>query len=211
VVLFLGGRHPNSDVPAMPAAARAEALARELGVLGRHVVLHDGWVPYDRRGRSWRPARSGHRAPGARGDPVQLPHPAAGLRLGGSAGGLTSGDVLSEQLSARGCASLVPPGDETALALALEQALTHPPERARVLAASALMAWPQVAEPLLRYLDEPWRAADLARPDVARRLRAGPPVLRPSGPTTVLRARSRRAAGAALRAVRLSRAQDQAP
>ena len=36
--------------PARDAEERAQALARELGLLGRVVLFNDGWVPYDERG-----------------------------------------------------------------------------------------------------------------------------------------------------------------
>lgn len=194
VVLFLGGRHPNADVPAMPAAARTLAAASELGVLGRHVVLHDGWVPYDRRGAVLAACRVGV---SAHPDHVEtrfsfrtrlLDYVWAGLPVVS-----TSGDILSEELSTRGCATLVPPGDPAALADALEAAVVAPPSREQVLAVAAGMAWPQVAAPLLAYLDAPWRAPDLELPGSARRLREGPPRLLPARPSARLRAGARRA------------------
>jgi glycosyltransferase involved in cell wall biosynthesis len=46
---FLGVKHPNDRVPAGAMAARAEALARRLGLLSTHVHINYGWVPYDER------------------------------------------------------------------------------------------------------------------------------------------------------------------
>ena len=195
VVLFLGGTHPNADVPAMPAAARARAVAQELGLLGRHVVMHAGWVPYDRRGPVLAACRAGVIA---HPDHVEtrfsfrtrlLDYVWAGLPVVS-----TSGDVLSGQLAVAGCATLVPPADPGALAAALAKALTDPPSREHVLAVAAGMTWPTVAAPLLAYLDAPWRAADLSDPAAARRLAAGPPrLVRPGVPARVV-ARVRRAA-----------------
>ncbi|MFT5222703.1 MAG: GT2 family glycosyltransferase/glycosyltransferase involved in cell wall biosynthesis, partial [Glaciecola sp.] len=48
-LVFLGTKHPNPNVPRMARADEAAAVARELGVLDKHVFLHDGWVPYEER------------------------------------------------------------------------------------------------------------------------------------------------------------------
>lgn len=45
-LVFLGTKHPNPMIDAMPMQARAEALARELGLYGKEVVFLEGWVPY---------------------------------------------------------------------------------------------------------------------------------------------------------------------
>jgi len=48
-LVFFGTKHPNPDVPAMKEATEAFALARELGLLGKTVFMHEGWVPYPER------------------------------------------------------------------------------------------------------------------------------------------------------------------
>ncbi len=48
-LVFIGTKHPNATVPSMARAEEAAAVARELGLLGTHVFIHDGWVPYEER------------------------------------------------------------------------------------------------------------------------------------------------------------------
>ncbi|MFQ5472218.1 MAG: glycosyltransferase family 4 protein, partial [Dehalococcoidia bacterium] len=48
---FLGLRHPNPEQPETAMAARAVALARELGVENRFVFFNFGWTPYEERER----------------------------------------------------------------------------------------------------------------------------------------------------------------
>ncbi|HEX6390507.1 MAG TPA: hypothetical protein VFZ89_13695, partial [Solirubrobacteraceae bacterium] len=45
-LVFMGNA---TQVPAQRATAAARDLAKELGVLGRHVTFNDAWVPYDER------------------------------------------------------------------------------------------------------------------------------------------------------------------
>ncbi|MCW2544070.1 MAG: glycosyltransferase family 4 protein, partial [Frankiales bacterium] len=49
-LVFLGGKHPNPALPAMHMAARAHALATELGLTNKSVFFNDSWVPYGERG-----------------------------------------------------------------------------------------------------------------------------------------------------------------
>lgn len=48
-LVFYGTVHPNSTIGRPPAVARAQQLARELGVLGDAVIFLDEWVPADER------------------------------------------------------------------------------------------------------------------------------------------------------------------
>lgn len=46
-LVFLGTKHPNPSINAMPMQHRAETLAKELGVYGKEVLFQAGWVPYE--------------------------------------------------------------------------------------------------------------------------------------------------------------------
>jgi glycosyltransferase involved in cell wall biosynthesis len=46
---FYGTAHPNALIGTPPAVARAQSLARRLGVLGNGVFFTEGWVPADER------------------------------------------------------------------------------------------------------------------------------------------------------------------
>lgn len=48
-LFFLGGAHPNPDVPAMEMAARARELSDDLGLTGTHVFFNEEWVDYGLR------------------------------------------------------------------------------------------------------------------------------------------------------------------
>jgi len=47
-LVFLGTKHPNPSIEAMPMQTRAEVLARDLGLYSKEVVFLEGWVAYDR-------------------------------------------------------------------------------------------------------------------------------------------------------------------
>lgn len=51
-LLFLGMRHPNTEVPPMAIAERTQRLADRLGLTDRHVFLNRRWVPYQQR-QNW--------------------------------------------------------------------------------------------------------------------------------------------------------------
>ena len=48
-LFFMGGRHPNSDIPDMPVVMRTKQLARQLGILDKSVFFNDSWVEYEER------------------------------------------------------------------------------------------------------------------------------------------------------------------
>ena len=48
-MFFMGGAHPNSDIPEMPVVIRAKKLAQQLGILDRTVFFNDSWVEYEQR------------------------------------------------------------------------------------------------------------------------------------------------------------------
>lgn len=51
-LLFLGTKYPVTGFDPGATVDEAYALSRELGLLGRHVLFNEGWLPYDLSGRS---------------------------------------------------------------------------------------------------------------------------------------------------------------
>ena len=87
-LVFMGTRHPNPDVPLQRAVEESIAVARETGVLDRHVFFND-WVPYAERHEWLLEADLGvTHAPRPPRDALRLPHADARLRLGEPAGGV---------------------------------------------------------------------------------------------------------------------------
>jgi glycosyltransferase involved in cell wall biosynthesis len=135
------------------AAAEAIALARELGLEGRRVHFHDGWVPYAQRGAWLLDADVGVSA-----------HPAhlesrfafrtrivdylwAGLPVVA-----TGGDALGELVRTRGLGRAVPAGDPAAFAAACSELLADgASERAAAAVAAAELRWDRVVAPLLEF------------------------------------------------------------
>ena len=159
-LVFLGGRPPNPGVPELAAAARARAVAAELGLLGRAVFFLDGWVPYRERGRYLLEADVGL---SCHADPVEarfafrtrlLDHLWAGLPTVA-----TEGDPLGELVAAEGAGRTVPPRDPQALAGALAELLDDPRAHAAAREAAARLRprfeWARVAEPLRRLVEAP--------------------------------------------------------
>jgi len=164
-VVFMGSGHPNPSVPRMAAAAEAGALARSLGLEGKHVFFRPGWVPYAERAGLLLDADVGavlHR------DTVEsefafrtrvLDHFWAGLPSLVSAG-----DVMAELVLAEGLGVVVPPGDEAAVAAALVRLLADDDFAAGCRTAVQRVApryrWSAVIEPLARFCAHPAPSAD---------------------------------------------------
>ncbi|HVM18174.1 MAG TPA: glycosyltransferase [Gaiellaceae bacterium] len=159
-LVFLGGRPPNPGVPEMEAAARARALAAELGVLDRAVFFLDGWVPYAERARYLLEADVGI---SCHADPVEarfsfrtrlLDHLWAGLPTVA-----TEGDPLAELVRAEGVGRTVPVCDVAAWTRALAELLDDAAARAAAREAAARVRprfeWSRVAEPLLQLVEAP--------------------------------------------------------
>ncbi|MBM4266253.1 MAG: glycosyltransferase [Deltaproteobacteria bacterium] len=163
--LILGARHPNPEIGEMKVAREARALAKELGILEDGVTFVD-WVPYDERGQWILEADVGvslHR----RGvesefafrtrvlDYLWCERPMV----------LTEGDELSSLVEEKRLGGVVPPGDEAAVAHAIEAVLDEPdPEgrTERVVSARWDLRWARVIEPLAEFCRNPHHAADRA-------------------------------------------------
>jgi glycosyltransferase involved in cell wall biosynthesis len=179
-LVFMGAssRHPA----ARQSVEAARALARELGAFGSLVHFYDGWVPYAERA-AWLLqadcALSCHR------DHLETRFAFRTRTLDCFWGGLpvvcTEGDDLAEYVAREGLGAACPPADPQAVGVAVEQVL----ERGRDAYATALRAaasahtWPNVARPLLRWVDgepapeRPGDAPGIVRLPLAQRAREG--------------------------------------
>ena len=165
-LVFLGMRNPNPGIPEMRVAAELRAESDRRGLTGTHVFFNEGWVPYDRRGAYLADADV---AVSTHLDHVEthfsfrtriLDYLWAGLPMV-----LTGGDTLSDDIGRAGIGVAVPPGDEEAIASALDRLLEAPPERADVRRFGERYAWDRVAAPLVRWAAEPRPAPDRPAPE----------------------------------------------
>lgn len=166
---FLGVGHPNPDVNAGGMAERAVALADELGVRDRFVFFHEGWTPYEQRGRYLLDASIGV---SAHFDHLETRYSFRTRIVDYIWAGLpivaTRGDELGDMVGTRGLGVAVDYEDVDGWAAAIESLLDDPGARASASAQSAAvreeLRWSRVVEPLLELLD----TAD-AQPTPARR------------------------------------------
>ncbi len=152
-LVFLSTGHANPGLPPFAMAARARSRAEELGLAGRFVHFHEGWVPYKQRGRYFLAADAGVSI-----SPVHLETRYSFrtrfldyLRFGLPIIA-TGGDPLAEELAGQGCLLEVPERDPRALAGAI-RALAADREGQRALGEAALRTadmylWPRVVAPL---------------------------------------------------------------
>ena len=168
-LVFLGGRHPNPDVPAMRAAVETRSLADYLGLTGKWVFFNEGWVPYAERVDYLLEADIGV---STHLDHVEtsfsfrtriLDYRWAGLPIVS-----TAGDFFGDLITERGLGISIAPGDVDALASALSALLDDDQRRARCAAASAATGaqfrWSRAVRPLLAFCADPHRAPDIADP-----------------------------------------------
>ncbi len=174
-LVFMGGTHPNPEVPAMRVAAETARLADELGLTDRHVFFNPGWVPYDERHRFLCGADIGvsthldHVETAFSFRTRVLDYWWAGLPVV-----VTGGDAIGEMVEQHGLGLTVPPGDVTALAGALDRMISDAElmrsSRERVLAFAPTFAWGSALHPLVEFCRRPARAADLVDDEIGPRL-----------------------------------------
>ena len=120
-LVFMGA---SGAAQARDAEERAQALARELGLLGRVVRFNDGWVPYEERG-AW--LLQADCAVAAHRDHLETRFSHRTRLLDCLWAGLpivcTRGDELAERIARDGLGEAVPPSDPAALARALGSVL----------------------------------------------------------------------------------------
>ncbi|MHB8717881.1 MAG: glycosyltransferase family 4 protein [Candidatus Dormibacteria bacterium] len=154
-LVFMGTRHPNPALGAMPMTARAIDLARELGLLDRQVFFHDGWVPYHDRLAWFGEASLGL---STHFDHLETRF-AFRTRLLDYIGArvpiiTTEGDALAEVVAARDLGAVVGSGDVAGVEAAVRSFLGDPQRlaatRERLGAVRAEMSWERSAAALSR-------------------------------------------------------------
>jgi len=158
---FMGMELDGRDVPQMSVTAKVVAKVEALG-LRDTAVAFGGWVPYDDRGLHLLEADVG----------VVATRDLAESRLAfrtrvldhfwtGLPTVTTSGDILADLVESSGAGLVVAPGDRAQMAEALLRLLTDDDLAARARTAALGLAerfrWPNVAAPLVRIVEEPWR------------------------------------------------------
>jgi glycosyltransferase involved in cell wall biosynthesis len=172
-LVFMGVQHPNPVVKTMRAAVEAWELSNELELTDVHVFFSDsfssGWIPYAERGRYLADATIGV---STHHDHVETAFSFRTRILDYFWAGLpvvtTRGDALAEVIERAGAGRTVDPGDVDGLASAINELLDDEAARTSAAAASARLAddyrWSAVAQPLLEFCRNPYRAPDLADP-----------------------------------------------
>jgi glycosyltransferase involved in cell wall biosynthesis len=172
-LVFMGVQHPNPVVKTMRAAAEAWELSNELELTDVHVFFSDsfssGWIPYADRGRYLAEATIGV---STHHDHVETAFSFRTRILDYFWAGLpvvtTRGDALADVIEAAGAGRTVEPDDVMGLASAIAELLDDEAARAAASAASIRLAekyrWSTVAQPLLEFCRDPYRAPDLADP-----------------------------------------------
>lgn len=181
-LFFMGKQHLDpSVVPTMTMPGKAEALARELGLLDRHVFFGD-WIPYQQRHNYLLEADV---AVSMHVEHIEtryafrtriLDYIWAGLPMV-----LTEGDIMAEEAAQAGVARLVQERDPEAIAQALLEMLALAPEEKAQMAASfnrlrEQYAWEQGAQPIIDFCRNPTLAPDKRDDLAARSLPARPAV-----------------------------------
>jgi glycosyltransferase involved in cell wall biosynthesis len=166
-LVFLGMSNPNPDIAEMSRATELRAVSDELGLTGSTVFFNEEWVPY----HAW-------------GSYLLDADVAASIHLDNLETRfsfrtrvldylwarrpmiLTGGDALSDLVASRGLGITVTSGDVGAIVDALLTLLADGAPAADFGPTLEQFQWPQVAEPLVHWLESPCRAADAAALEV---------------------------------------------
>jgi glycosyltransferase involved in cell wall biosynthesis len=193
-LFFLGVRHPNPVVEESRRLTEARALADELGLRGAHVFFNDDWVAYEDRHNYLLEADV---AISLHLEHVEAAYSFRTRILDYMWASLpvvaTGGDNFSDVISRNGIGTVVPSGDASAAAHALEALLDDPESRRtmrqRTVAVARQYVWSEVLRPLVAFCDDPRRAPDvdslLPYPPVPRR--AAPAPAEAARPTAAMR------------------------
>ncbi len=159
VVVFVD--HPHLDLTPHSAASRTRRVAGDKGWLGSRVRF-EPWRPYDRRFELAQVSDLAvvtHR-PGLETD-LSLRTRLVDLMWLGVPVVVTEGGTMARVVSTTGAGLAVPPGDPAALAAAIKRLLVDPDRRHLASEAAqrwaASRSWTNVAAPLLRFAERPWR------------------------------------------------------
>ncbi|MCP2255867.1 Glycosyltransferase, GT2 family [Prauserella aidingensis] len=180
-LVFLGMKHPNPEVTEMDIGAQTMRLSDSLGLTGKHVFFNEQWVPYDDRQNWLLDADCGvtthfeHIETTFAFRTRVLDYLWAGLPII-----TTDGDSFADLVRRERLGVVVPAEDTDALADALERCLYDTEFadgcRERIAAVVERYTWPNVLDPLVRFVRDPRPAAD--RLAGAADLTAEPPLNR---------------------------------
>jgi glycosyltransferase involved in cell wall biosynthesis len=165
-LFFLGVQHPNPNVPEMRMVVEARALARDLGLMDRHVFFNEDWVAYDDRQNYLLDADIGV---STHFDHVETEFSFRTRILDYLWAGLpfvtTEGDSFADLAASRPLGLTVPPEHVDALEDALYRLLDDRDLRnrcrANALETAAEYRWSTVLAPIVAFCRQPRRAADL--------------------------------------------------
>ncbi|WP_298460445.1 glycosyltransferase [uncultured Cellulomonas sp.] len=165
-LVFMGTTHPSMADPETAALREAVRAATDLGLVGTHVFFTEGWVPYAQRAGFLTDADLGvsthfdHVETSFSFRTRMLDYLWAGLPIV-----CTSGDTFADLVAEHDLGRVVPPRDPAALARAITE-LLDPDVRAgctdRIAAVRERFRWDVALRPLVDYVAEAPRAADLA-------------------------------------------------
>lgn len=212
-LVFMGGRAPTPDLPAMAMASRALALAEALGVKDRRVFFNPGWVPYAERARYLLEADLGV---SAHFDTVETRYAFRTRLLDYLWAGLpiltTEGDALAELVLRERLGRVMRYGDVEGWVKAIATLAENRPERAAVQAVAHRFRWEAVAAPLVEYLRAPYHTPG-RRPaaPLAHELRKARRLWAHGGTAGLLQALQRRLVPAAIARKASSRLDNPAP
>ncbi|MGE3599020.1 MAG: glycosyltransferase, partial [Dehalococcoidia bacterium] len=176
-LLFLGTAYPVAGFDVGGMLPEAIALARDLDLLGTHVIFNEGWLPYDASGQAMLEADIGV---STYYENLET-HFSYRTRLidflwAGTPVVCTRGDVIAEMVESRGLGFAVPQEDEDALTDALARLLDDADLRARCRANLAAireeLSWERALTPLVEFCRDPRpvaRGKFFRTPDIASR------------------------------------------
>jgi glycosyltransferase involved in cell wall biosynthesis len=163
-LVFIGANAKDERLGRTPTGVRAHTLARDLGLVDRHVFFWDAWVPYDARADWLLDADAA----------VIAAPPTVEAELSVRARFLdyvwcatpvitTRGGTFADEVSRAGLGMVVAPGDVAAMAaamVAMADAGSREVMRSRLRAIRPSYEWSQTLAPLLAFCASPRRAPD---------------------------------------------------
>ena len=167
-LVFLGAQDPNPNNRPMSMAEESRSLARELGLLDKHVFFYPVWAPYEQRQNFLLEADVGISAHPASVESRYafrtrvLDYIWAGLPMI-----LSQGDYFGDFVVRERVGPALPPGDvmawkEAILALADNPDLRQE-MRSRLQALAPRFYWETVAAPLVEYCNQPYNTRRASR------------------------------------------------
>ena len=163
-LFFLSGKRSSPGGPLMDMHHQAEALSKSLGLYNKMVFFHP-WVPYDERENYFLEADIGlcfhfdHLETRFSFRTRHLDYIWVGLPMV-----VGAGDTMGDLVEREGLGFSVAPGDVEGLTRAILRLLEEPDAKAsrqeNFKRVREEFSWDKVAQPLQRFCQSPWHAAD---------------------------------------------------